>query len=219
MIDDLLAISASLGAAFAQAQKVTEPYDHWLLSKLFPTHILQQLQTMAAPAPGPQLLSGTRESNNETRYYLNAESNRKHRFCAAVSAAFQTMTVVTGIEQMTGAHLEGSYLRIEYAQDSDGFWLVPHTDIGAKLFTLLIYLSGEDEQLGTDIYSARDAWAGRTPFAPNLGLAFVPSDKTWHGFEKRPIRGIRKTLIVNYVKPEWRARDQLAFPDQPVTSR
>jgi hypothetical protein len=30
---------------------------------------------------------------------------------------------------------------------------------------------------------------------------------------------IRKSLIVNYVSPEWRAREQLAYPDAPVAGR
>jgi hypothetical protein len=29
--------------------------------------------------------------------------------------------------------------------------------------------------------------------------------------------GKRKSLIVNYVKPEWRARHELAYPETPVT--
>ena len=52
-----------------------------------------------------------------------------------------------------GCTLGGSFLRIEYCLDTDGFWLEPHTDIGAKLFTMLVYLSDhpEAEDWGTDI--------------------------------------------------------------------
>ena len=42
--------------------------------------------------------------------------------------------------------LRDSHLRIEYCLDTDGFWLEPHTDIGAKLFTMLVYLSREARQ-------------------------------------------------------------------------
>jgi hypothetical protein len=27
---------------------------------------------------------------------------------------------------------------------------------------------------------------------------------------------VRKSVIINYVTNEWRAREQLAFPDQPI---
>jgi hypothetical protein len=47
-------------------------------------------------------------------------------------------------------------------------------------------------------------------------LIFIPANNTWQGFHKRPIQGIRRSLIVNYVGAEWRARHELAFPDQPV---
>ena len=55
--------------------------------------------------------------------------------------------------------------------------------------------------------------------APGAALAFVPSDNTWHGFAPREIKQVRKSLIINYVTPEWRAREQLASPDTPVAGR
>ena len=45
---------------------------------------------------------------------------------------------------------------------------------------------------------------------------FVPSDNTYHGFEKREIPRVRRTVIVNYVTQDWRAREQLAYPTIPV---
>jgi len=48
-------------------------------------------------------------------------------------------------------------------------------------------------------------------------MVFVPSNDTWHGFETRPIKGIRKSIIVNYVTRDWRAREQLAYPEATVT--
>ena len=50
----------------------------------------------------------------------------------------------------------------------------------------------------------------------HLGLLFVPAADTWHGFTRRRIAGVRRSLIVNYVKPEWRSRHELAFPDQAI---
>ena len=53
-------------------------------------------------------------------------------------------------------------------------------------------------------------WAGTTPYDKNLGLIFIPGPNTWHGFRRRPIRGVRKSIIVNYVGPEWRDSWELA---------
>jgi hypothetical protein len=72
--------------------------------------------------------------------------------------------------------------------------------------------------LGTDIYDQDRKHVGRSPFAPNAALVFVPSNITYHGFEPRRIEGVRKSVIINYVTDEWRAREQLAFPDRPIAA-
>jgi len=46
----------------------------------------------------------------------------------------------------------------------------------------------------------------------------VPGPNTWHGFERRPIVGVRRLMEINYVRPTWRDRDQLAFPDRPIAT-
>ncbi len=117
-----------------------------------------------------------------------------------------------------GAPLDQTYLRLEYAQDIDGFWLQPHTDLGVKKFTCLIYLSQGPghELLGTDIYASPEEHVGASPFIRNSAMIFVPGSNTWHGFEKRPIQGVRRSVILNYVTPEWRAREQLSFPDRLI---
>ena len=47
-------------------------------------------------------------------------------------------------------------------------------------------------------------------------MVFVPAGNTFHGFEGRTIEGVRKSVIINYVTEDWRAREQLAFPDRPL---
>jgi hypothetical protein len=119
---------------------------------------------------------------------------------------------------MVGSDLSGAYVRLEYAQDTDGFWLNPHTDLGVKRLTLLIYLSESVDQadLGTDIYRDPETWAKRPRFEDNAALMFVPGANTWHGMERRRIPGVRRSVIMNYVTDDWRAREQLAYPDTPV---
>ena len=120
------------------------------------------------------------------------------------------------IASFFGSKLDGTYLRVEYGQDTDGFWLEPHTDLGVKMFTMLLYMSKDPQHsaLGTDIYDTDKKHVGASPFAPNAAMVFVPSDITYHGFEARKIEGVRKSVIINYVTNEWRAREQLAFPGQ-----
>ena len=68
-----------------------------------------------------------------------------------------------------------------------------------------------DKEVGGVFLPTRMAHA-----APNTALALVPSDITYHGFERRHIEGIRTSVIIKYVTSEWRGREQLAFPDRPV---
>ena len=59
-------------------------------------------------------------------------------------------------------------------------------------------------------------WFARSSAEFNSAAIFIPGENTWHGFEKRPIRGIRRLLEINYVHRSWRDRNQLCFPEQPV---
>lgn len=194
--------------------KITEaPYRHWTLTDMFPADTVAELCALPFPVPDLEGVSGARELHNNTRRYFDDENNAAYPVCDAISKAFQDPVTVGAIMDATGAAIEGCYLRIEYAQDADGFWLKPHTDLGVKKLTLLYYIADapDQETLGTDIYADAETWIKRSDFAPNTAMIFVPSDKTWHGFEPRAIKGVRKTVIINYVTDDWRAREQLAY--------
>ena len=195
-----------------------QPYRNWSLINCFPADTIDDLLTLPFEAPSLDGISGKRELHNNTRKYFDVENRRRFPVCEAVSEALQDGRVTSHIEKVFGTNLKGTYLRIEFAQDIDGFWLEPHTDLGVKVFSLLLYLSKDPNHhnLGTDIYDANKSHAGRSPFTSNGAMIFVPSNETYHGFEKRPIKGVRTSLIINYVTNEWRAREQLSFPDQPI---
>jgi hypothetical protein len=162
---------------------------------------------------------GRRDYDNASRCYFDATNRAAFPVCDEVAKVFQSPVIIKGFEMLCGKTLDGAYLRIEYAQDTDGFWLEPHKDIREKLVSLLIYLSKEPTaaDLGTDIYNEQGRhWVKRVPFRSNHALLFFPGDTTWHGFERRPFIGVRRTLIINYVTDSWRNRFELAYPDQPV---
>jgi hypothetical protein len=163
-------------------------------------------------------VSGTREAHNPDRVYFAGENLQTFENARAAAEAFQSPDIVELLASTFAAPLDNTFVRIEYAQDVDGFWLKPHTDIGVKMFTMLIYMSDDPRHadLGTDIYADENTHVGRSSFEPNSAMIFVPAANTWHGFERRPIAGVRRSLIVNYVTDEWRAREQLAFPQTPV---
>jgi hypothetical protein len=200
------------------AKRSEQPYRNWALKSCFPSDVVDDILALPFDAPSLEGVSGKRELHNNTRKYFDADNRKHFPVCEAVAQAFQDKRMTSHIEKTCGTDLKGTYLRIEFAQDIDGFWLEPHSDLGVKLFTLLLYLSKDPshQDLGTDIYDANKNRVDRSPFAPNAAMVFVPADNTFHGFEKRPINGVRTSLIINYVTDEWRAREQLAFPEAPI---
>jgi hypothetical protein len=200
------------------AKRSEQPYRHWALQGCFPADSVDDVVALPFDAPSLDGVSGKRELHNNTRKYFDVENREHFPVCEAIAQAFQDKRVTSHIEKAFSTDLKGSYLRIEFAQDIDGFWLEPHTDLGVKVFTMLLYLSKDPshQDLGTDIYDGDKRHFGRSAFAPNGAMVFIPGNNTYHGFEKRPIKGVRISLIINYVTNEWRAREQLSFPEAPI---
>ena len=212
------AVVASMHEAIANSTAVAAPYKHWFVTKCLPADAVTAIQALPFAAPALSGISGKRELHNATRTYFDAGNREKFPVCQAVADGFQSPAMTEHIEKVYGINLKGSYLRIEFAQDINGFWLEPHTDLGVKVFTMLLYLSTDPQHsvLGTDIYDNDKNHIGRSPFVPNGAMIFVPSNNTYHGFEPRQIDGVRKSIIINYVTNEWKAREQLAFPQAPI---
>lgn len=211
-------VVASMLASIDAARSNAKPYRHWFLKSCLPAEAVTTINGLPFPAPALGGVSGKREVHNATRKYFDAENMARFPVCKAVNDAFQSPRLTSRIASAFGTNLKGSYLRVEFAQDTNGFWLEPHTDLGVKVFTMLLYLSTDTQHtsLGTDIYETDKKHVGTSPFESNGAMIFVPSDITYHGFEPRQIDGVRKSLIINYVTNEWRAREQLAFPDSPI---
>lgn len=194
------------------------PFRHWQLSRLLPEDACRAIATLPIYVQVTGDTLGKRETNNSRRMFFNPAQQARYNVCADFAGAFQSDRVVQRLEALCDVSLAGSHLRIEYCLDTDGFWLEPHTDIGAKRFTMLLYLSDTPgcEAWGTDLLDAGGRLVMTTPYRRNDGFLFIPGADTWHGFHRRPIVGIRRSIIVNYVAPEWRSVHELAFPGIPV---
>jgi hypothetical protein len=212
------AVVQSLNRSFEESTLIAQPYKHWILKRCLPQDVAEEVISLPFEAPTLGGVSGKRELHNKTRTYFDTLNQAKYPSVNAVSGALQDQATTSMIERRFGISLKGSYLRIEYAMDVDEFWLEPHTDLGVKLFTMLLYLSTDPRhrELGTDIYDADKKHVSRPPFESNTALVFIPSNNTFHGFEKRKIEGVRKSVIINYVTNEWKAREQLAYPHNPI---
>jgi len=204
--------------AMLSARRTDWPFRYWSLRDVLPAGLGASLAALPFTPPPIGDTLGKRETHNASRLFVSPANRRRYGACAALAEAFQDEATTALLEDMCGVDLGGSFLRIECCLDTDGFWLEPHTDIGAKRFTMLVYLSDnpEAEDWGTDIMDASGAVLRRASGAFNTGLSFVPAANTWHGFTRRRISGVRRSLIVNYVQPEWRSRHELAFPETAV---
>lgn len=204
--------------AIRTAQRGDTPYPHWQLHDVLPVELARQVMALPFEAPTIDDTRGKRETHNTSRVFVSEQNRARYPACETLAESFQDEATIALLEDVCGGSLTGSSLRIECCLDTDGFWLEPHTDIGAKRFTMLVYLSDHPDAAdwGTDIYDSDLRLVGRASGAFNTGLIFLPSAHTWHGFARRPIRGVRRSLIINYVAPEWRSRHELAYPTQPV---
>ena len=211
-------IAEAFEAAIAARRSFAAPYLHHLLENVFPAEVSDALAELPFAPPVLNGVSGKRELHNDQRSYFDASGVARFPIMGDVAQALQSTRVVTAIARAFDAPIDDTYLRLEYAQDVDGFWLQPHTDLGVKKFTCLIYLSDGPghEKLGTDIYESPDRHFGTSPFQRGAAMIFVPGDNTWHGFERRPIEGVRRSVILNYVTHDWRERGQLSFPEETV---
>jgi hypothetical protein len=215
---DAASVAASLIKCFDASRFSAAPYRYWLIADILPPEVCDAVDALPIRTARVDDTLGKRETHNSARVFFSAKKRARYPVCEAISAAFQSAPVVERIERLCDAKLGGGYVRVEYCLDGEGFWLEPHTDIGAKMFTLLVYLSSEpgSEAWGTDILDSNLNLVAVAPYKRNAGLIFIPGGDTWHGFRRRPMNGVRRSLIVNYVKPEWRSRHELAFPDRPA---
>lgn len=192
----------------------TSPFDYWLLKDALPGKDVNDLVNLPIPAAAGAVFNGRRETNNAMRVYFTPENQEKFPVCRRIVDGFQDPRVRHGIEKVTGTDLTDAKLRIEYCQDTSGFWLEPHTDIFVKKFTMLVYLS-DDPKLalaGTDIHEGPPdfKYVTTAPYGRNLGVIFIPSKKSWHGVGHHKVEGLRRSIIINYVTADWRDTWELA---------
>lgn len=216
-LPDVHDISNHFIGALREARRDDWPYRHWKLRAVLPEAMCTGILTLPIAPPVVEDSKGRRETFNDQRTFFTPALIARHPACAVLAEALQMPATARQFEQTCGIAAKGSFLRIEYIQDLDGAWLEPHRDIPEKLFSMVIYLcTGPDaKDWGTDIYDAERRWVGRASAEFNSAVIFIAGPDTWHGFEPRPINGVRRLMEINYVTG-WRDREQLAFPDRPL---
>jgi hypothetical protein len=198
----------------AKSRHQTWPFDYWLLSNALPSEDVEDIIRLPFSPPQNVTFNGKRETNNATRVYFTKENQAAFPVCRRVVEGFNHPIVRKTIEDVTGADLADTCLRIEYCQDAAGFWLEPHTDILVKKFTMLVYLSDDPalKLAGTDILEGPPdfKYVTSAPYGKNLGVIFIPASNTWHGAGHNKVQGLRRSIIINFVTRAWRDTWELA---------
>jgi hypothetical protein len=218
-LPDAAAIADHFGRVLRAARCDEKPYRHWTFSKVLPESLAVGVLILPIAPPLVGDNRGVRDLDNGKRTFFTPGLCARFPVCAQFAEAMQRPEIARSFELICRVEVAGSFLRMEYIQDTDGAWLEPHRDIPEKLFSMVIYLctGPEAKDWGTDIYDGQKRWVGRASAEFNSAVIFVPGSDTWHGFERRPIVGVRRLMEINYVRPTWRDRDQLAFPDRPIS--
>ncbi len=202
------------------AKRDENPYLRWYLKEIFPESVCTAILVLPIAPPLLGNTDGTRGSYNNQRTFFTPSLREQFPICENLAQALQRPDVARQFEKTCGIKADGTFLRLEYMQDLDGMWLEPHRDVPEKVFSMVIYLctGPHAKDWGTDIYDNEKKWLKRSSPEFNSAVIFKSGPNTWHGFEPRPINGVRRLMEINYVR-DWRGRDQLAFPDQPISTK
>ena len=153
---------------------------------------------------------GEAKQNHKLREYITVDNRSKYPELVSFIRELQSKPIRELIAKMVGNKdmFKNSYVRLEVLNDTEGFWLQPHCDIPEKLISSLIYVNqtGENVNLGTDLYNKDLELIETVPFWHNYGYIFHGPDK-WHGMEKgKEIQVERRGIQLNYVtfKTDWK---------------
>src|SRR5208337_926392 len=180
---------AAIADHFCGALKASKcddwPYRHWILKEALPESLCVRVLVLPICPPSIDECGGVRDLNNNNlkRAFFTPKLREDFPACAVFGDAFQRPEVARRFSETLGVdakEIEGSDLRIEYIQDTDGAWLEPHRDIREKLFSMVIYLctGPEAKGWGTDIYDAEVRWVARSNAEFDSAVVFVAGEHT-----------------------------------------
>ncbi|MDE1920020.1 MAG: 2OG-Fe(II) oxygenase [Candidatus Omnitrophica bacterium] len=212
-------ITAHFIDGLRHAARDESPYLRWYIKDILPESACTAILVLPIAPPLLGTTDGTRGNYNDKRTFFTPELRRQFPICEKICQALQSPEVARQFEKTCGIKADGTYLRLEYMQDLNGMWLEPHRDIKEKVFSMVVYLctGPHAKDWGTDIYDHDKKWLKRNAPEFNSAVIFKAGPHSWHGFEPRPIIGVRRLMEINYVR-DWRAREQLAFPDRPIST-
>lgn len=190
-----------------------DPYPHWLLARTLPPELAWALAALPlAPPPPASEFPGGINPQPSVRHCFTGRELEAFQACRLVAETFQSPAIVALLACATRTDLTDCWPRITLAREVDGYECPPHTRHGEAHFSLMIALDTDGQRdLGPDLYAGCGDWVAQAPWTMGRALAFSPSERSWHGFEPRMIRGVRTSLIVDYLPAAQAQPAELTF--------
>lgn len=172
-------------------QQYQKPFTHWEVNNILDKSSFNEVLILAnSVIPSA---AHNKRSEHTARHFITS-GNLADKASHPTTKQFFSNLIATD--------LADARTRLELCVDLPGFSLEPHIDIPEKLVTLQIYISGETH-CGTNLYPKT------VVFKPNLGWLIKNTPDTTHGFDHRPFKKPRVSLILNYVNDDWWDTEQL----------
>lgn len=188
---------------------IDKPWKHFIIDDVFSKEDYQILKDFPRLDSGYENITGFRDAI-DNRVYLNDKFvNDNPQF----KNILRTLNNTDVFEKIFDVNLNRCSLRPELIDDRYPFFHEVHCDHPDKVLTLLIYIDKDDEQnLASDLYIDENTHHTKLKWKNNGGIGWTiePNDNKWHGFKPMKYEGVRRILIVNWVKDEvWNDKSQL----------
>ena len=188
---------------------IDKPWKHFIIDDVFSKEDYQILKDFPRLDSGYENITGFRDAI-DNRVYLNDKFvNDNPQF----KNILRTLNNTDVFEKIFDVNLNRCSLRPELIDDRYPFFHEVHCDHPDKVLTLLIYIDKDDKQnLASDLYIDENTHHTKLKWKNNGGIGWTiePNDNKWHGFKPMKYEGVRRILIVNWVKNDvWKDKSQL----------
>jgi len=188
---------------------IGKPWKHFIIDDVFSKEDYQILKDFPRLDSGYENITGFRDAI-DNRVYLNDKFVHDN---PQFKNILRTLNNTDIFEKIFDVKLSRCSLRPELIDDRYPFFHEVHCDHPDKVLTLLIYIDKDDEQnLASDLYIDENTHHTKLKWKNNGGIGWTiePNDNKWHGFKPMKYEGVRRILIVNWVKDEvWNDKSQL----------
>ena len=188
---------------------IDKPWKHFIIDDVFSKEDYQILKDFPRLDSGYENITGFRDAI-DNRVYLNDKFVHDN---PQFKNILRTLIDTDTFEKIFNINLSNCSLRPELIDDRYPFFHEVHCDHPDKVLTLLIYIDKDDEQnLASDLYIDENTHHTKLKWKNNGGIGWTiePNDNKWHGFKPMKYDGVRRILIVNWVKDEvWNDKSQL----------